>query len=145
MMRSSVLLIAGVALVCGVTLLFAGIPPALVAVFWGAVIVLSIVYERFRYKPVSVLQYASSHLPPAALHRRRWPAQHGRRRGPTRIGRCRHRIAALLRLVGSHAQSRLLPARTASPRTRSGDQQPAEAWAALADRLAAEVAARGAN
>jgi hypothetical protein len=52
MLRSSVLLIAGVALVCGVTLLFAGIPPALVAVFWGAVIVVSIVYERFRYKPV---------------------------------------------------------------------------------------------
>ena len=33
--------------------------------------------------------------------------------------------------------------RTASPRTRSGEQQPAESWDALADRLAREVAARG--
>ena len=40
---------------------------------------------------------------------------------------------------------REVEARTASPRTRSGDQQPAEAWDALADRLAAEAAARGAN
>ena len=35
--------------------------------------------------------------------------------------------------------------RTASPRTRAGDQQPAEAWDVLAERLAAEAAARGAN
>jgi threonyl-tRNA synthetase len=33
-------------------------------------------------------------------------------------------------------------ARTASPRTRAGDQQPAEAWEDLAARLAAETAAR---
>ena len=33
-------------------------------------------------------------------------------------------------------------ARTASPRTRAGDQQPATDWAELADRLAAESAAR---
>jgi len=33
--------------------------------------------------------------------------------------------------------------RTAAPRTRAGEQQPAEEWAALADRLAAESAARG--
>ncbi|HVA86002.1 MAG TPA: aminoacyl--tRNA ligase-related protein, partial [Candidatus Saccharimonadales bacterium] len=39
---------------------------------------------------------------------------------------------------------REIEARTASPRTRSGEQQPAESWAALADRLAAESAARGA-
>jgi threonyl-tRNA synthetase len=32
--------------------------------------------------------------------------------------------------------------RTAAPRTRAGVQQPAEAWDALADRLAAEAAAR---
>ena len=31
--------------------------------------------------------------------------------------------------------------RTAAPRTRAGEQQPAEAWSALADRLAAESAA----
>ena len=52
MLRSSVLLIGAVALVCGLAALFARVPPGFVFVFWGAVIVLSIVYERFRYKPV---------------------------------------------------------------------------------------------
>ena len=33
--------------------------------------------------------------------------------------------------------------RTAAPRTRAGEQQPAEEWTALADRLAAESATRG--
>ena len=33
---------------------------------------------------------------------------------------------------------REIEARTASPRTRAGEQQPAEPWEALADRLAAE-------
>jgi threonyl-tRNA synthetase len=33
---------------------------------------------------------------------------------------------------------REIEARTASPRTRAGDQQPAEDWDAFADRLAAE-------
>jgi threonyl-tRNA synthetase len=33
-------------------------------------------------------------------------------------------------------------ARTAAPRTRAGEQQPAEAWQALADRLASEAARR---
>ncbi len=33
-------------------------------------------------------------------------------------------------------------ARTAAPRTRAGEQQPAEGWEALAERLAAEAAAR---
>ena len=37
---------------------------------------------------------------------------------------------------------RELEARTASPRTRAGEQQPAEAWSALAERLAAEARAR---
>jgi threonyl-tRNA synthetase len=37
---------------------------------------------------------------------------------------------------------RELEARTAAPRTRAGEQQPVEAWDALADRLAAESAAR---
>jgi len=37
---------------------------------------------------------------------------------------------------------RELEARTAAPRTRAGEQQPVEAWDALADRLAAEAAAR---
>ena len=37
---------------------------------------------------------------------------------------------------------RELEARTAAPRTRAGEQQPVEAWDALADRLADEAAAR---
>jgi threonyl-tRNA synthetase len=39
---------------------------------------------------------------------------------------------------------REVEARTAAPRTRAGEQQAPEAWEALADRLAAEAAARGA-
>ena len=38
---------------------------------------------------------------------------------------------------------REIEARTAAPRTRAGEQQPAEDWSALAGRLAAESAARG--
>ena len=34
---------------------------------------------------------------------------------------------------------REIEARTASPRTRAGEQQPAEAWESFADRLAAEI------
>ena len=52
MLRSSVLLIGAVAVVCGLAALFAHTPPGFVFVFWGAVIVLSIVYERVRYKPL---------------------------------------------------------------------------------------------
>jgi threonyl-tRNA synthetase len=37
---------------------------------------------------------------------------------------------------------REIEARTASPRTRAGEQQPAEGWDQLADRLAAEVRER---
>jgi threonyl-tRNA synthetase len=37
---------------------------------------------------------------------------------------------------------REVEARTASPRTRSGEQQPAEPWDAFADRLAAEARER---
>ena len=40
---------------------------------------------------------------------------------------------------------REIEARTASPRTRSGEQQPAEAWDSLADRLAVESRARRTN
>jgi threonyl-tRNA synthetase len=39
---------------------------------------------------------------------------------------------------------REIEARTAAPRTRAGEQQPAESWDSLADRLTAEAAARGA-
>ncbi len=38
---------------------------------------------------------------------------------------------------------REIEARTASPRTRAGEQQPPEAWESFADRLAAESRARG--
>ena len=37
---------------------------------------------------------------------------------------------------------REIEARTAAPRTRAGEQQPAEDWDALADRLAREAAER---
>ena len=40
---------------------------------------------------------------------------------------------------------REIEARTASPRTRAGEQQPAEDWDAFAERLSAEAAARGAS
>jgi threonyl-tRNA synthetase len=39
---------------------------------------------------------------------------------------------------------REVEAKTAAPRTRAGEQQAPEGWEALADRLAAEAAARGA-
>jgi len=39
---------------------------------------------------------------------------------------------------------REIEGRTAAPRTRSGEQLPAEGWDALADRLAEEAGARGA-
>jgi threonyl-tRNA synthetase len=39
---------------------------------------------------------------------------------------------------------REVEARSAAPRTRGGEQQPVESWDSLADRLAAEAAARGA-
>jgi membrane protein implicated in regulation of membrane protease activity len=51
-LRSWTIGIAAIVLVCGAAALLAGAPPAWVFVFWSAVIVLSIVYERFRYKPV---------------------------------------------------------------------------------------------
>jgi threonyl-tRNA synthetase len=40
---------------------------------------------------------------------------------------------------------REIEARTASPRTRAGEQQPAEPWDAFADRLAAEARERRAG
>ena len=52
MLRSSLIGVGVVALICGVVALLARISPAFIFLFWGAVIVLSIVYERFRYKPV---------------------------------------------------------------------------------------------
>jgi threonyl-tRNA synthetase len=40
---------------------------------------------------------------------------------------------------------REVEARTASPRTRSGEQLPAESWEAFADRIAAESRERRAD
>jgi hypothetical protein len=52
MLRSWVIGIAVAAIVCGVVAFIAGAPPALIAIFWGAVIFFSLVYERVRYKPI---------------------------------------------------------------------------------------------
>ena len=53
MLRNGVLLIGAAAVVCGLlALLFAHAPPGYLFVFWGALIVLSLVYERFRYTPI---------------------------------------------------------------------------------------------
>ena len=40
---------------------------------------------------------------------------------------------------------REVEARTAAPRTRGGEQQPAAGWDELAERLVSEAAARGPN
>ncbi len=52
MLRNSVIAVGVAAMVCGLVALLVGIPPGFVFAFWGAVLVLSIVYEQFRYKPV---------------------------------------------------------------------------------------------
>jgi membrane protein implicated in regulation of membrane protease activity len=52
MLRSSVLLLGAAAIVCGVVAMFAGCPPGWVFAFWGALVVLSLVYEKVRYKPL---------------------------------------------------------------------------------------------
>lgn len=52
MLRNWTINIAALAFLCGIAALFARIPPGWVFIFWGAVIVLSIVYERVIYKPI---------------------------------------------------------------------------------------------
>src|SRR5437762_3911217 len=52
MLRSWVIAIGAIAFLCGLVALLAGIRPGFVMAFWGATAVFSIVYERFRYKPV---------------------------------------------------------------------------------------------
>lgn len=52
MLRSWVILIGTVVFVCGVVALFGHTPPGFVIAFWGAAIVISILYERFTYKPL---------------------------------------------------------------------------------------------
>lgn len=50
MLRKTVLLIAVIATVGGAAAMFARVPPGWIFVFWGALIVLSLVYERVHYK-----------------------------------------------------------------------------------------------
>lgn len=52
MLRSTVLIAAAIALACGVAAMFAHTPPGWVFALWGALIVLSLVYEKVRYKPL---------------------------------------------------------------------------------------------
>lgn len=52
MLRKFVIGIGALAAVCGIVALLAGVTPGFVFLFWGTVVVLSIVYERVRYKPL---------------------------------------------------------------------------------------------
>ena len=52
MLRSVVIAIGAAATICGGFALLMGVAPGLVAICWGSVIVLSIVYERVVYKPI---------------------------------------------------------------------------------------------
>jgi hypothetical protein len=52
MLRNVVIGLGVVALACGAAALLAGVAPGFVFLFWGGVIVLSVVYERVRYKPI---------------------------------------------------------------------------------------------
>ena len=94
-----------------------------------------------------VIPIADRHIDAAERARRR-PAV---ARPP---GRGRRLVATGCRTRSALAQEQKVPymlvlgdreieARTASPRTRAGEQQPAEPWDAFADRLAAEVGASG--
>ena len=52
MLRNWVITLGAIAFLCGALALLAGIRPGLVVAVWAAVAVLSVIYERFRYKPV---------------------------------------------------------------------------------------------
>ncbi|MBV8798580.1 MAG: hypothetical protein JO208_02050 [Alphaproteobacteria bacterium] len=52
MLRRSVLLIGALALAGGAIAMLAGCPPGWVFAMWGALIVLSLIYEKVRYKPI---------------------------------------------------------------------------------------------
>ncbi|MBV9992890.1 MAG: hypothetical protein JOZ72_16550 [Alphaproteobacteria bacterium] len=53
MLRSGVIAAGVIALVCGVAALVTGvIPPALVALGWGILLLLGTVWEKVRYKPL---------------------------------------------------------------------------------------------
>ena len=53
MLRSLVIALGVVSFLGGLIALVTGLcPPAFVAIFWGAILLLGTVYERFRYKPI---------------------------------------------------------------------------------------------
>ncbi len=53
MLRSFVIAVGAICLLGGLIALAARLcPPAFVFVFWGAIILLGTIYERFRYKPI---------------------------------------------------------------------------------------------
>jgi hypothetical protein len=53
MLRSWLIGIGAAAIAIGIAMIATtGVPPSLVFVFWGALLVLGLVFERFRYKPL---------------------------------------------------------------------------------------------
>jgi hypothetical protein len=53
MLRSAIIAIAAACFIGGLIALATGLcPPAFVFVFWGAILLIGTVYERFRYKPI---------------------------------------------------------------------------------------------
>jgi hypothetical protein len=53
MLRSAVIAVGALCFVGGLIALATGLcPPAFVFVFWGAILLLGTIYERFRYKPI---------------------------------------------------------------------------------------------
>jgi hypothetical protein len=56
MLRSWLIGIGVAAIAFGIVLIMtAGVPPSLVFVCWGGILVLGIVFERFRYKPLEAV------------------------------------------------------------------------------------------
>ena len=54
MLRNVLIAIGAVALLCGSIALATGaFPPAMVFCVWGAILVLAVLVERFRYKPIA--------------------------------------------------------------------------------------------
>ncbi len=53
MLRSLVIAVGALCFLGGLVALVTGLcPPAFVAIFWGAILLLGTVFERFRYKPI---------------------------------------------------------------------------------------------
>jgi hypothetical protein len=51
--RNALVLVGGIAVACGLAAMLTGaFSPAFVFVFWGGCLVLAVLYERFRYKPI---------------------------------------------------------------------------------------------